>query len=498
MRVNPEVLAANEDIAQKWLSLVASYDHHDAPRSRIEAIASRYRQGQPCRVIQRFQGAFNYCFRVRFDDGDDDWMIRFPIPGYTMNALEKTQNEAAVMRFIQTNTAIPIPKIIGSGVADGEFEGLGPYIVMEFVQGISLDDLILEEDGAWALRKDCPIDTIKGIYRQIASIYLELFKHNFSQIGSLSVAQNDDVGPNWSVTSRPLTFKMNEVERMGGVRVGGSFANLPVRHYLTVQSAATDGIFDLPVEYFQALADQSLSHLSNNPRAGRNEQEIQQDHDSIRMLQSLAGHFGAKSDRHQHKLFCDDLRFGNILVDESYRIVAVLDWEFCYVAPQSFLCSPPSWLIGSEPFEWKDCDVSFYKEQVDLFLALLEEEEEKRHIDHELSRLMRESMQDGAFWYNLAVRESFPLSDILAHCRDIGAFQKANSSSNLESGRQDYSDQVQAPQWWKGGYMSPPLLLSTAWQDLQSFLPFLNRLTDWLNHRSRDQDVHVDPSAGGR
>lgn len=33
------------------------------------------------------QRAFDNCFRIRFDEGDDDWMMRFPIPGYTMNAL---------------------------------------------------------------------------------------------------------------------------------------------------------------------------------------------------------------------------------------------------------------------------------------------------------------------------------------------------------------------------------------------------------------------------
>ncbi|RCI16584.1 hypothetical protein L249_3318 [Ophiocordyceps polyrhachis-furcata BCC 54312] len=423
MRVNPHVLAANENVAQKWLALIESYNHLDAPRSRIEAIASQYRHGQPCRVVQRFQGAFNYCFRIRFDDRDGDWMIRFPIPGYSMDALRKTQNEVAVMRFIQNRTTIPVPGIIGSDVADGEFDGLGPYIIMEFIDGISLDDLILEPDDEWALRKDCPVDTIKYVYRQIASIYLELFKHSFLKIGSLSGTEADNVDSraSWSVTSGPLTFKMNEVERMGGVKVG-----------------ASDEPFNQAVEYFQALADQSLSHVLNNPYAGRNEQEVQDDHESIRMLRSLAKQFGTKSNDHQHKLFCDDLRFGNILVDESYRIVAVLDWEFCYVAPQSFLCSPPSWLIGSEPFEWKDGDVSFFKDQVNLFLELLEEEEDRHHVDHALSRLMRESMRNGEFWYNLAVRESFPLSDILSHCQDIETFRTASLRKNLTCEREDF------------------------------------------------------------
>lgn len=217
------------------------------------------------------------------------------------------------------------------------------------------------------------------------------------------------------------------------------------------------------------------------------------------MLRSLANHFSTKSNIHQHKLFCDDLRFGNILVDESYRIVAVLDWEFCYVAPQSFLCSPPSWLIGTEPFEWKDDDVSFYKDQVNLFFELLEEEEDRYHTDHALSRLMRESMRDGAFWYNLAIRESFPLSDILSHCQGIEAFQTASLGRNLACEREGCLDKTQAPQSWKKrGCMSPPPFLSTAWHDLRSSLPFLNRLAERLNRHGHEEDIHSGRSTGGQ
>lgn len=236
MRINPDVLAANENAAQKWLELIASYDYLDAPRSRIEAIASQYRQGQPCQVIQRFQGAFNYCFKVRFVESLDEWIIRFPIPGYTMNALKKTQNEVAVMQFVQSNTTIPIPKVIGSDVADGEFDGLGPFIIMQFIQGTSLDDLLLEDDAEWGLKKDCPIDTIKKIYKQIANIYLQLYQHSFPKIGSLSTTEGDGNAP-WRVRSGPLTFKMNEVERMGGVRIGGSFTNSLVRQCLTMYNS---------------------------------------------------------------------------------------------------------------------------------------------------------------------------------------------------------------------------------------------------------------------
>ena len=45
------------------------------------------------------------------------------------------------------------------------------------------------------------------------------------------------------------------------------------------------------------------------------------------------------------KLFLDDLRFGNILVDaKTFEIKALIDWEFCYSALRQFLSAPPPWL----------------------------------------------------------------------------------------------------------------------------------------------------------
>lgn len=51
------------------------------------------------------------------------------------------------------------------------------------------------------------------MYRQVANILLELADHKFDRIGSLSF---DDSG-SCSVSARPLTLKMNEVARVGGV-----------------------------------------------------------------------------------------------------------------------------------------------------------------------------------------------------------------------------------------------------------------------------------------
>lgn len=192
-------------------------------------------------------------------------------------------------------------------------------------------------------------------------------------------------------------------------------------------SAASDGPFDTTIDYFNALAEQSLAHLRNNPLASQDEEEARDDYKSIYTLKLMADHFASKHDN-LFRLFCDDLRFGNILVDKSYTIVAILDWEFCYAAPSTFLCSPPWWLIGTEPFEWSNRDLENYDAKLDVFLKLLEEEEG----GHTLSSLMREFRRDGTFWYNLALRESFPLAEVMRHCLDTKPFQNLQLPDDLE------------------------------------------------------------------
>lgn len=43
-----------------------------------------------------------------------------------------------------------------------------------------------------------------------------------------------------------------------------------------------------------------------------------------------------------------DLRCGNIIVDESFHILGILDWEFTSTIPQQ-LFMPPPWITGHDP-----------------------------------------------------------------------------------------------------------------------------------------------------
>jgi hypothetical protein len=93
----------------------------------------------------------------------------------------------------------------------------------------------------------------------------------------------------------------------------------------------------------------------------------------------------------------------------------VIDWEWTYAGPYQFLFSPPSWLILERPTSWTSSGEARYRAQLLVFLKSLEEEEAQREVemgeevpaDQKMSTLMRQSMEDGKFWLNELIRESF-------------------------------------------------------------------------------------------
>ncbi|KAI5865818.1 hypothetical protein GGS23DRAFT_593990 [Durotheca rogersii] len=136
--------------------------------------------------------------------------------------MRKVQNEAVVMRFLEDITTTPIPKSIATGVADGELEGQGPYIITSFVDRISLDGVLLDED--WTLEKDIPIQSSEpstGRLLMRESMRYGAFWHNLAIRESFPLEDlmphGLDVEPFREVASPdgPETFGRRKVARRG-------------------------------------------------------------------------------------------------------------------------------------------------------------------------------------------------------------------------------------------------------------------------------------------
>jgi len=403
----------NEDIFQVWLrKLRSSY-------REIGVLVARLRGGIPIELCAPQRGSFNACMRIKFQDGGSV-LIRLPCPGKIMFPDEKTRHEVAVMRFIEQKTSIPVPHVVAYGMADENPTGLGPFIIMDYIPHTSdLSDVLntpsFKPEDRPLLNPDISPEKLEYVYSQMADILLELSAHSFSAIGSLS-----QTGPtSWSVTSRPLTYNMNELVEC---------SNFP-------PSLLPSTPFQTSTSYFRSLAQTHLDHFSTQRNnAIRSVQDCQQKYVARHLfLKAMESHFHSADDAGPFKLFCDDLRPANVLVDASCKIVAVIDWEFCYAAPAEFTHSPPWWLLIETPECYPrpssststalDAFLAAYAPRLETFLRVLEAREHARGLEGTgwLSDRMRQSWADRTFWVGLAARKSYAF-DNLFWWRVIGGF----------------------------------------------------------------------------
>lgn len=187
--------------------------------------------------------------------------------------------------------------------------------------------------------------------------------------------------------------------------------------------------FETAIDYMLDLSQQNMRQLYEQRNCVDDAEDAREKFACRHLFQSMTPHFVSREfNRGPFKLFCDDFRPGNILVDDNLLITAALDWEWSYAAPYQFLYSPPRWLLLKSPMNWAGNGedgldlLDYYMPQFERFLRALEEEEEKRMRERgdalyllkqgssqRMSCLMRQSMIDGTFWFNEAARESFSL-----------------------------------------------------------------------------------------
>ena len=99
-------------------------------------LAKKYRPGEIVSACPWKSGAFNLCLRVRYENGPDV-IVCFAALGRAILRREKVQFEVATMRYIRETTSMTVPEVFGSSIC-----WAGPYIVMSFLEGVPLSQLL--------------------------------------------------------------------------------------------------------------------------------------------------------------------------------------------------------------------------------------------------------------------------------------------------------------------------------------------------------------------
>ncbi|PLB52195.1 phosphotransferase enzyme family protein [Aspergillus steynii IBT 23096] len=416
MDTNELVDIVHEMQGQLWVDKVN--ESHRTGRL-CQWVSTFHSEKLPCQLEGTFHhGAFNAGVKMVFPDCTA-WMVRFPRVGMVCDdyADEKVAVEVTALDLIRDQTTIPVPRVWAWGSAASNPLGLGPFIIMDFIDGVSLNDLLRDpnaESPSRVIREDISDSDIEVIYRQLANFLLQLFKLDFDRIGSLVSPQAEAESP----PPRPLTFKAHCILQNGGVDTFGD----------REQGFATT------TEFFQYLAHQDWMQLAQQPNSVVGPYDAKNKHVAFNALKSLIPDLvHAKYDSRKFKLICDDLGLANLIVRgrQDLTVVGVVDLEWSYIGPAQLFGSAPWWLLQDRPVnpEW-DCEGdeppeigTRYFKYLDIFIRILEEEEAKmpEYQERELSSLVKWSQASGAMWLHMLLssgfndQHNFPFTQLRRH-----------------------------------------------------------------------------------
>lgn len=396
---------AGDDEFKAWLSRLL-----DAKQEIVAFVASR-REGKPVGEFDSYlKGSFNLSLVVRFSDGGPKAVIRFPKPGHTFTAFrdEKVRNEVQFLEFLSEKTTIPVPRVVSWGKIEDSPQHLGPFIIMDFVDGVSLATILKQptktEQEEVTLATDVDDVKLDYVYEQLAGYMLQLSRLDFSTIGAISRSPSSN---GWTASERPLSYNMNEL-------------NSVVSNYPT--SGVPTAPFTSAKSFLHSLAEEHLVHLQTQRNLATSREDARKRFIARHRFKELISRY-CLDDAGPFKPYCDDLQPTNMLADpDTLRITAVLDFEFTNAMPAQFAYDPPWWLLLLGPDMWLERHsmeefMIRYIPRMEQFLRALERVEtrmksEGREENPLLSVRMRDSWATGRFWFDYGIRKSFDIDAV--------------------------------------------------------------------------------------
>ncbi|ODM20999.1 hypothetical protein SI65_04052 [Aspergillus cristatus] len=191
---------------------------------------------------------------------------------------------------------------------------------MSWVEGVPMSEILRVEKAQadykeHILNPDIDEKTLEILYGQMAGILLELWKLGFDRIGSLRL---DEAGKP-SIEGPPLTRHLDELIRTSNVN-----------------NCTPTGVYHTSFDYIFSLLEMQKIHLERQRNSVFDAKDCREKYTCRHLMKTIALSF-IRNNNGPFKLFSDDLRPENVLVDkDTLQITAVIDWEIYYAALSQF------------------------------------------------------------------------------------------------------------------------------------------------------------------
>ncbi|GAM91209.1 hypothetical protein ANO11243_092560 [Dothideomycetidae sp. 11243] len=336
----------NEFARERWL-LRMSKARADGS---LATWVSHFRDDMRCKISSKdHSDDWNLHLKVTFIDSQV-FILKLVFEG-SPSRDDKIIREVGAMQEVCRMSSLPVPRIHAWGLSAQNRLGLGPYILMDYVQGIRLSSLWRASPESNMIRSDIPEADLRRVYSQISKYMLQIAAFSPGIIGSfLPRTQHDEshIGP-------PLTYKMLMIEWLGHVKVGG----------------ARNKVCWSNQEFFNDTMMQNWERLFVQANSVKDEEDARLMYATHQEISIVLAQFFPHEDSIGFRLFSEVLSPWSMLVksDTDLTITGIVDWQGAYIAPFQIFSSPPWWLILERPILFsRDEDVALYERHLDLFL----------------------------------------------------------------------------------------------------------------------------------
>ncbi|KAG6359869.1 hypothetical protein INS49_010922 [Diaporthe citri] len=381
----PEII--QRTIADTWVpTFIYQFFVQNADlRQSVIDFVCQHRPGTNPRLGDPYRfGSYNFNIEIIFDDGIA--LFRFPIPGVVVYPDDKVKAEVATIRYVADRTTIPVPHIYHWGTAAQNPTGLHvPFMIMDHIPHATTVGQALE-DPDFTIPAIPESEKREYLYQQMAEISSQLYNLTSDRIGSLGILDNGE----YAVASAPLSH--NTAYQV--VNFGVPVAVLP----------ACDKTYVSSTDYFTDSTNMAIAAL-----LFMNEKYIESVtdcrdkfvarclmRDTVLRRQNSTGksdqpspNAGAQTDqRHEtFRLWGDDFRPENVLLDENGVVVGVFDWEYTYFAPETYWVNPPWWLPLEVVDNYIDEDADSPTSDQEELTRSEKDEEESPHAERDEEEL---------------------------------------------------------------------------------------------------------------